>query len=102
MALTDLLHVEQREKFLDFFWSYEVLFGHVPVGAAHLILHLIHPSWRGSNANTAGLVKAHCLHSPSIQTVVRTLELRQQCKRSEGVLTCPVSASRRSYSFRLS
>lgn len=84
MVHTDLVHVEQREKFLDFFWFYQVLFGHVPVSSGHLILHLIHSSWRGSNTNTAGLVKAHRLHRKNIQNVARTLKHGHECKRRRG------------------
>lgn len=64
---TDLVDIEQREKFLDFLRSYQILFGHMPVCAGHLILHLIHSSWRGSNTNTTRLVKADCLQREMVR-----------------------------------
>lgn len=56
-----LVHVEEREKFLDFFWPDQGLRGYVPVCAGHLILHLINSGCSGSDPNTAGLMEPHCL-----------------------------------------
>lgn len=58
---TDLVHIDEREEFLHFLWSYQVLRRHVPVRAGHLVLHLVHPSGRRSDPNTAGLMKAYRL-----------------------------------------
>lgn len=58
---TDLVHVEEREEFLDFLRPDQVLISHVPVGAGHLILHLIHSSRSGSDPDAARLVEPHRL-----------------------------------------
>lgn len=77
-----LVHVEEREEFLDFFRPDQVLIGYVPVRAGHLILHLIHSGRSGSDPNAARLMETHRLqkgevgvrdvHRPTHQAFVRT------------------------------
>lgn len=64
---TDLVHVEEREEFLDFLRPDQVLLSHVPVGAGHLILHLIHSSRSGSDPDAARLVEPHCLQMEGLE-----------------------------------
>lgn len=61
VVLTNLVNVDQREKFLDFLRSDHELWRDVPVRAGHLVPHLVHSSRRRSDADAAGLVEAHGL-----------------------------------------
>lgn len=63
MDRTDLVYIEEREKFQDFLRSDEVLLGTIPVCARHLVLHLIHSSRRSGDADAAGLMEAHRLRT---------------------------------------
>lgn len=100
---TDLVHVEEGEEFMDFLRLDQGLRGHVPVGSGHLIPHLIHSSRSGSDPDAAGLMEPHRLQEGRRRSEARPQSgASDPLKDEQTALTCPVSASRDSYSLMLS
>lgn len=97
---TNLVHVQQGEKFLNLLWSNEVLLCNMPVCSSHLVLHLIHPGWCWSDANTPGLVEAHRLNTETLKlhrsydlTLTGTgyITSTNQSNHNQGTLYVPIT-----------
>ena len=80
----DLVDIKQREKLENFLRSDQVLLRHVPVCPGHLVLHLIHPSRRCSDTNTAGRMEAHRLQREREDTGDVTTETPEVMRNERG------------------